>query len=90
MFDKPFKLTLGALMRFKQATGKDLMNADDSKEVMNNFTAEYLAALVWACLYSDDKTLTVEQVSDMIDMENIGSITQKLTEAFQPKNAISP
>ena len=43
----PFRMTLGAMLRFKRATGKDLI-----KEALDDGDIEEVAQLLYACLAS--------------------------------------
>jgi len=72
------RMTLGSLARFQKETGVNFFEVG----------AEYkgspveLQALVWACLVADDRTLTPEDVGDLISFSEIERVTTALTEAW--------
>ena len=79
----PFRMTLGAMLRFKRATGKEVADLDDSN-------VEEVAILLHACLASTcaaDKIpfdLGVEEFCDMISVEDLDAMQALLT---QPDDA---
>lgn len=75
-------LSLGAIRRFKEKTGKDLMVEADRKEMAENPSIDNLCVLVWACLYHEDKSLTVEDVSDMIHVGNMNYVAEQINKAW--------
>ena len=80
--ERELKLTMGSIRRYKEKTGKDLLKGETDKE--------NLAPLVWACLAHEDPKLTVEQVEDMLDFNNVETIMDsmvKLVETATNKEA---
>ena len=79
----PFRMTLGAMLRFKRATGREVADLDDSN-------VEEVAILLHACLASTcaaDKIpfdLSVEEFCDMISVEDLDAMQALLT---QPDDA---
>jgi len=80
--ERHLKFTLGSMIRFKKSTGKDLRDPEVIKTIRESPDIEDLVALYWSCLYWEDKTLTVEQVSDLIDLSNIKELQAKINQAF--------
>lgn len=78
--DKPRTLRYGinALAKIEDLTGKPILSLD-----LNRIGIKDLLAIVYAGLYHEDKTLTVEQVGDIIDeYSDINTIAEKIGEAF--------
>jgi len=82
--DKPRTLRYGmnALAKIEDITGKSLMSLD-----LNSVGVKDLLAIIYAGLYHEDKTLTIETVGDLIDeYSNLQEVADKvgeaLTEAF--------
>jgi len=91
--ERKLKFTIGAVLRFKQATGKDLRDPEVNARLAKDIDLDDLVALLWACLYKDDKTLTVEAVSDMVDFSNLTYAIERLSEAMtvaKPEAGESP
>lgn len=76
--ERSLKLTLNAMVKFEEATGKSLLKEAD----LFKMTATDLRALLWACLLHEDKALTLDQVGDMIDISNINIVAKKLGDAW--------
>ena len=74
--ERHLKLTLGAMVKFKQVTGKDLLKGFDT------LGSEEVQALLWACLVHEDKTLTLDQVGDMVSLSNIPAIAEAIARAW--------
>jgi len=82
--DTPRTLRYGmnALAKIEDITGKSLMSLD-----LNSVGVKDLLAIIYAGLYHEDKTLTIETVGDLIDeYSNLQEVADKvgeaLTEAF--------
>lgn len=91
--DKPRKLrlNLNAMIKFEETTGKDLLKGFDPE----NMSLKDVRALVWCSMLNEDKSLTLEQVGDLIDLNNmqavIESVTKTATNAFpEQKGESSP
>lgn len=76
--ERSLKLTLNAMVKFEEATGKSLLKEAD----LSKMTASDLRALLWSCLLHDDKALTLEQVGDMIDLSNLNYVAECLGKAW--------
>jgi hypothetical protein len=85
MLDKErhFRFTLGAIIRFQKATGKDLRKKEVAAAMEKDMDIEELTTFMWACLYWEDKNLTIEDVSDLIDINNLEDIKAKFYEAIK-------
>lgn len=78
--DKPRTLRYGinALAKVEDLTGKPITALD-----LNNVGIKDLLVIIYAGLYHDDKTLTLEKVGDLIDeYSDINAIAAKVGEAF--------
>lgn len=82
----PFRLTLGAMLRFKRATGKEVTE-------LNEDSVEELATLFHACLVSAcaaDKVpfnLTLEDFCDLLSAEDLENLYGFLTSAAESSEA---
>lgn len=81
MLDKErhLKFNLNALIMAEKITGKKLSEMGEDKA---EFGLEFLRAMLYAGLIHEDKELTLEEVGDMIDMDNMEEVTEKLGEAM--------
>lgn len=80
VLDKPRTLRYGinALAKIEDATGRPLMQLD-----LNSVGIKDLLAIVYAGLYHEDKSLTIEKVGDLIDEHsNLNEVAEKIGEAL--------
>lgn len=77
--ERTIKFNLNALITAEKITGKKLSELGDSKD---SFDLEFLRGMLFAGLSHEDKDLTVEAVGEMIDMDNLEDVTNKLGEAM--------
>lgn len=91
ILDKPRKmaLTLGALRRIQEQTGKSV-NALD--EVLQNDPLSHIGGLIWASLVNEDRAgLTRDDVEEMLHMGNleaaVGSFHELLAVMAGPEGA---
>ncbi|MCK9569853.1 hypothetical protein M0R72_12995 [Candidatus Pacearchaeota archaeon] len=78
--ERHLKFTLGSVKRFKQATGKDLLECTDPEKL----SQDDQIAFVWACLaWGKEKDLTLDEVWDILDYKNLREVTLKLNEAIE-------
>lgn len=78
--DKPRTLRYGinALAKVEDLIGKPITSLD-----LNNVGIKDLLVIIYAGLYHEDKTLTVEKVGDLIDeYSDITTMAEKIGEAF--------
>jgi len=83
------KVTFRSLMLFEEVRGINPL----SPNFFNRMNATDLVVLLWACLRHEDKELTIETVSDMVNPKNYPSIKLELAkawEAFKPKEVEGP
>lgn len=78
--ERTLKYNLNALICAEEITGKKLASLGEDA---NGFDLSFLRGMLFAGLKHEDKELTLEQVGDMIDMENMEDVTNKLGEAMQ-------
>lgn len=78
--ERHLKFNLNALILAEKITGKKLSELGNNEQA---FDLEFLRAMVFVGLLSEDKDLTIEQVGELIDMENIEYVANKLGEAMQ-------
>ncbi|HID0815697.1 TPA: hypothetical protein ACXNW8_001306 [Clostridium botulinum] len=78
--ERHLKYNLNALILAEKITGKKLSELGKKKD---NFDLEFLRGMLYAGLKWEDKELTLEEVGDSIDMDNLEEVTNKLGEAMQ-------
>lgn len=78
--ERTLKFNLNALILAEKITGKKLASLGQDA---NGFDLEFLRGMLFAGLTHEDKVITLEEVGDMIDMENMEDVTNKLGEAMQ-------
>lgn len=78
--DRPRKLAIdfNAICRLEEETGLNVMD----RRTWENPSASDLRAILWASLLADDPGLTLGKVGEMMSIENVGYITEKLAEAW--------
>lgn len=74
------KFNLNALILAEKTTGKKMAELGNTE---GGFDMEFLRAMMYAGLKHEDKKLTLEDVGDMIDFNNLEEVTNKLNEAMQ-------
>jgi Zn-finger domain-containing protein len=78
--DRPRTLRYGmnALAKIEDITKKSIISID-----LNNIGIRDLLAIIYAGLYHDDKSLTVEKVGDLVDeYSDMNTVAEKVGEAF--------
>lgn len=78
--ERHLKFNLNALITAEEITGKKLAELGDNK---GNFDLAFLRAMLFAGLRHEDKELTLEEVGDLIDFDNLEEVTAKLGDAMQ-------
>lgn len=79
--DKPrrLKFDFNAAARFEQATGKNLL----SGATLGAMSATDIRAFLWACLaWGEDKSLTLDEVGELVDFTNMAEVGDKLAQVF--------
>lgn len=71
------KFDLNALSELEDALGKPVTQLNDGTVGMRE-----LRAMVWAGLLHEDPDLTLRDTGELIDLERIEEITEKVTEAL--------
>lgn len=79
--ERNLKFSIGAVIRFKEITGKDLRDPKVIEQIKGDMELEDLRAFLWACLRHEDKTLTLEAAGDMVDFNNLAEIAEKIGQA---------
>jgi len=78
--DRPRTLRYGmnALAKIEDITKKSIISID-----LNNIGIRDLLAIIYAGLYHEDKSLTVEKVGDLVDeYSDMNTVAEKVGEAF--------
>jgi hypothetical protein len=75
--ERTLRLTLNAMIRFQEVTGKDLLKGFDPE----NMSLDDVRALLWACMLHEDKSLNLEKVGDMIDLSNLKTVIESISGA---------
>jgi hypothetical protein len=72
--ERHLKLNLNGMVKFRHATGKDLLKGFD----MDEMSSDDIRALLWVCLVWEDENLSLDDVGAMIDMRNMASVIKAL------------
>jgi hypothetical protein len=83
------KIDFNAFALAEKETGKNFFSGID----WTSLSANEARALLWAALVWEDPSLTPEAVGSMLFGDNLSSIIEKITEAFEksfPKQAGGP
>lgn len=76
---REIKFNMNALATLEQSYG----SFKKAMEALQDSSIVAMRALLQAGLRHEDKSLTLEQVGDLVDMGNIGNVTEKIMEAFK-------
>jgi len=71
-------LNLNTMVKFEEITGKNLLQSAS----FTDLSITDLRVLVWACLLHEDKELTLDQVGEMVDVDNLAEVSNKLAIAW--------
>lgn len=77
--ERHLKFNLNTFIIVEELTGKKLADLQGDN---GGFDFKYLRALLYAGLKHEDKELTLEDVGELIDMDNMETVTSKLEEAM--------
>lgn len=85
------KFNMNALTELEDVLGMPITGLSDQKVGMKE-----LRAMLWAGLLHDDPDLSLREAGDLIELENLQEISEKVTEAMtiafpknEPKNRVS-
>jgi hypothetical protein len=84
---RSLKLNMNAVATFEERTGKSM---GAIKDELGRVPVSTLRVLLWALLVTDEPKLTIEQAGEMVDFDNLGYVSEKLSEVMQaaaPKGA---
>ena len=84
--ERHLKMTLNAMIDFEKMTGQKLTDPKALELFSVNMDVKYLIALLWALLRHEDKTLTMEQVGDLVEAQNIPALATAIIAAFSTRN----
>jgi uncharacterized protein YkvS len=82
--ERTLRYTLNAIAELEDKLGITIDKLGDLQ-----LSAKTVQIILWAGLIHEDETLTIKQVGDMVDFENLEYVQEKIAEAFalaQPKN----
>lgn len=71
------RYTMNALAEIEDQLGVPLAELQNVKMTIKN-----IRVILWAGLIHEDSELTQEQVGEMVDLNNIEEVQQKIAEAF--------
>jgi len=81
--ERKIELTLNAMSRFKELTGRNIMNSGDLRDLMSNLSSDDITALIWSCLDEDDEDRpTLAQIGKRITLDNLGEATKAISIMF--------
>jgi hypothetical protein len=76
------KVTRKALETFKEKTGKDILNFKEGQ----NFDLSDVEMLLWICLLKEDPALTLEQVQNEVELQQLKKFIDYFLEGMQSGN----
>jgi len=80
--ERHLKLALRGMVAFEELTGKNLLNGVDFTQM----TMQEVAGLMWACLLHEDKELTFDVFLDIVNLNDIPTLSDAVarcvTESF--------
>jgi hypothetical protein len=71
------RYTMNALAEIEDQLGVPLAEMENVKMTMKN-----IRVILWAGLIHEDKELTQEDVGELVDLNNIQTVQEKVAEAF--------
>ena len=88
-------VNFSAMCSFEEATGKKYLDFMSETMQTGSMAMTDVRALLWACLIHEDETLTLKQVSDLVEYESVTGILKALQEAMlanmpEPKEGDRP
>jgi hypothetical protein len=83
--DKPrhLRFDINAMVTFEELTGLNLLKEGARRQIERDMSVSQFRAFLFACLVHEDKTLTLEQVGNLITIENMQEILDKIGQAQQ-------
>jgi hypothetical protein len=86
------RYTLNAFAIIKERTGINLFDAEEGTVTKAMTDPSVIRTLVFAGLVHEDPELTEQQVGEMIDLENLGAVSERFVEALavSQKGALGP
>lgn len=73
--ERNLRLDLNAMAEFEDLTGKSLFTIGEKLQ-----EAKYIRAMLFVTLKSGGESIELNEVGSLIDMDNFGYISEKLTE----------
>jgi len=80
--ERHLRMTMNAMVDFEEMTGQKLTDPKTIESFSSNMDIKHLRALLWALLRHEDKTLTVEQVGDLIEIQNMTELSTAIAAAW--------
>ena len=92
MLDKQrhLKWTMGGMEKFQEVTGIDVLSGDADP---GKFTQKEIVPFMWACLLWEDRTLKLDDLKYMVDIERMTEFIQllpRIMSAAMPKGEENP
>jgi hypothetical protein len=83
--DKPrhLRFDINAMVTFEELTGLNLLKESARRQIEKDMSVAQFRAFLFACLVHEEQTLTLEQVGNLINIENMQEILDKINQAQQ-------
>jgi len=75
--ERTIRFDLNAMCNYEDVTGENIF-----ANALEKLSAKEVRAMLWACLLSEDPSLTLEYVGSLITLDNMAEVAEKLNEAF--------
>jgi hypothetical protein len=72
----------GAMVAFEEATGKNLFEEKVLNKIINPISPTNLRALIWSMLHHEDRSITIDDVTGWITIENMKECGIKVVKAL--------
>lgn len=76
------RYSLGTIRKIREEFGVEALEA--------GLSGDKLAKVLWYGLVTDDPSLTVEQLEELIDLENMKGVLEVMTKALGYRASVSP
>lgn len=73
--ERTVKFPVSALIKMKKETGISLSDLQDEEKVQD---IETIVAIIWAGLVTDDPSLTVDELAESIELNELSEVAQKV------------
>ena len=86
----PIQLDRTRHLRYPLRVMKQIREEFGKEALADGVITEHLAKLIWYGLQHEDSEITLVQVEDLVDGQNLGEVSDAMVEAFGQKGAANP